>query len=157
MWFSSSCGGIFELRREIQASSLLSQGSPFFHSSCEGEQEIALESLQGKWHLIYACVQDLIFISRGDTNLRVAFQTHLRSQAWYRGVADDSSLLSSPDGYLLEPTEWPKGSQASCGVWKEASRLLSRPCRKRRPSSRHNRGISWVFSSCGTSVVFLTR
>ena len=27
-------------------------------------------------------------------------------------------LLSSCDGYLLEPIEWPKGSQASCGVLK---------------------------------------
>ena len=27
---------------------------------------------------------------------------------------------------------------------------------ERRPSFHHDRGISWVFSSCGTSVVFLT-
>ena len=94
---------------------------------------------------------------QGRRGVGVAFQTHLRSQACYRGVAKDSTLLSSPDGYLLELTEWPKGSQASCGVWKEASRLLSRPCRKRRPSSRHNRGVSCFFSSCGASVVFLTR
>ena len=38
-----------------------------------------------------------------------------------RGEAKDSALLSSRDGYLLEPTKWPKGSQASCGVWKDAS------------------------------------
>ena len=37
---------------------------------------------------------------------------------------------------VLEPTEWPTGSQASCGFWREDSVLLSRPCRKRRPSSR---------------------
>ena len=98
-----------------------------------------------------------MFLSRGDRDVVVAFQTHLRSQACYLGVAKDSALLSSPDGYLLEPTEWPKGSQASCGVWREASRLPSRPCRKRMPSSRHNRGVSWVFSSCGASVGFLTR
>ena len=35
--------------------------------------------------------------------------------------------------------------------------MLSKPCRKRRPSSRDDRGISWVFSSWGASVGFLTR
>ena len=155
--FSRVVAGFLSYNGKFRLPLLLAQGSPVFHSSCEGEQGIALESLKGKWHLIYACVQDLMFHSRGDRDLGVAFQTHLRSQAWYRGVAKDYALLSSPDGYLLERTEWPKRSQATCGVWREASRLLSRPCRKRRPSSRHNRGVSWVFSSCGASVVFLTR
>ena len=50
---------------------------------------------------------------------RVAFQTHPRSQASSRGEANDSTLLSSRDGYLLEPTEWPTGSQASCGFWSQ--------------------------------------
>ena len=35
--------------------------------------------------------------------------------------------------------------------------MLSRPCRKRRPSSRDDGGVSWVFPSCGASVRFLTR
>ena len=35
--------------------------------------------------------------------------------------------------------------------------LGSRPYSKRRPSSREHWGISWVFSSCGSSVVLLTR
>ena len=34
---------------------------------------------------------------------------------------------------------------------------LSRPCRKRRPSSRDVGGVSWFFWSCGASVGFLTR
>ena len=46
----------------------------------------------------------------------VAFQAPPGSQASSRGEAKDSALLSSPNGYLLEPTEWPKGRQASCGV-----------------------------------------
>ena len=78
------------------------------------------------------------------------------SQALSRGEAKDSILLSSHDGYLLEATKWPKGSQASCGVWREYSRLLSRPCRKRRPSFHDDGGVP-VFSSCGVSVGFLTR
>ena len=71
--------------------------------------------------------------------------------------AKNSALLSSCDGYLLEPTVWPKGSQASCGVLREDSGLLPRPCRKRRASSRDDGGTSWLFSSCGASVGFLTR
>ena len=60
-------------------------------------------------------------------------------------------------GYLLEPIEWPKGCEASCGVWREYSALLYKPCRKRRPSSPNDWGVSWVFSSCGACVGFLTR
>ena len=37
------------------------QENPVFHSSCELELGIALQSLQGKIDLIYACVQDLVF------------------------------------------------------------------------------------------------
>ena len=70
--------------------------------------------------------------------------------------AKNSALLSSCNGYLLKLTEWPKGSQASCGVLREDSGLLSRPCRKRRASSRDDGGILWFFWSCGGSVVFLT-
>ena len=98
-----------------------------------------------------------MFVSRGDRDLGVAFLMHPGSQSLSRGEAKDSTLLSSCDGYLLEPTEWPKGSQASCGVWREDSGLLSRPCRKRRPSSRDEGGVSWVFSSCSASVGFLMR
>ena len=35
--------------------------------------------------------------------------------------------------------------------------MLSRPCRKRRPSSSDDGGVSWVFSSWGASVGFFTR
>ena len=79
------------------------------------------------------------------------------SQVSSRGEAKDSAFLSSHDGYFLEPTEWRKGSQASCGVWREDLGMLSRPRRKRRPSSRDDGGVSWVFSSCGASVEFLTK
>ena len=75
-----------------------------------------------------------MFLSRGDRDIGVAFQTHSVSQTSSRVEAKNSALLSSRDGYLLEPTEWPKWSQASCGVWREDSGFLSRPRRKRRPS-----------------------
>ena len=98
-----------------------------------------------------------MFLSMGDRDFEVAIHTNPGSQASSRGEAKDSPLLSSRDGYLLKPTEWPTGSQASCGVWREDSGLLSRPFRKRRPSSRDDGGILWVFSRCGDSVGFLTR
>ena len=56
-----------------------------------------------------------MFLSKGHRDLRFAFQTHPGSQASCRREAKDSALLSSRDGHLLEPTLWPKGSQASCG------------------------------------------
>ena len=87
----------------------------------------------------------------------MAFQTHPGSQILSRGEAKDSALISSRDRNLLEPTECPKGGQASCGVWREDSGLLSRPYRKRKSSNRDDGGISWVFSSCSTSVGFLMR
>ena len=79
------------------------------------------------------------------------------SQASSRVEAKNSALLSNRDGYLLELTEYLKGSQAFCGVWREDSGLLCMPCRKRRPSSRNDGGVSWFFSSCGASVGFLIR
>ena len=70
---------------------------------------------------------------QGRQGSRVAFQTHPRSQASSRGESKDTALLLSIDEYLLEPTEWPKGSQASFGVWREDSGLLFRSCRKEGP------------------------
>ena len=37
---------------ELRLPLVLAQGAPIFYSSCEGELGIALESLQGKRHLI---------------------------------------------------------------------------------------------------------
>ena len=36
-WIFSSCGGILELQRGIQASSCVGPGSPIFHSTCQRE------------------------------------------------------------------------------------------------------------------------
>ena len=91
---------------------------------------------------------------QGRQGCQGCIQSHQGSQASSRMEAKNSALLSIRDGYLLEPSEWPKGIQASCGVWTEDSALLSRPCRKRRPSSRDDRGVSWFFSTCSTSVGF---
>ena len=98
-----------------------------------------------------------VFFSNGNRDLSVTFKVHPGSQASSRVEAKNSTLLLSCNRYLLEPTEWPKGSQASCGVLREDSGLLYRPCRKRRASSRDDGGISWFFWSCGASVGFLTR
>ena len=74
------------------------------------------------------------FLSSGDRDLRVAFKVLPVSQALSRVKAKNSTFLSSLDGYLLVAIEWPKGSQASCGVLREDLGLLSRPCRKTKAS-----------------------
>ena len=63
----------------------------------------------------------------------------------------NSALLSSCYGYLFLPIGWPKGSKASCGVLREDLGLLSRPCRKRRVSSRDDGGNLSLVLSCGTT------
>ena len=101
--FSQVAEGFSSYEGDFWLPLVFAQGSPNFHSSCEGELEVALESLQGKRDFIQTCVQDLMFLSREEWDLGVAFQTHLRSQAWYIGEAKNSALLSSPNGYLLSP------------------------------------------------------
>ena len=86
-----------------------------------------------------------VFLSSGERDLKVVFKLHPRNQAWSRVEAKNSAFLSSCDGYLLEPIEWPKGSQASYGVLREDSGLLFRPCRKRKASCRDDGGISCFF------------
>ena len=135
----------------------LALGSPIFPWSCEGKLGVLLESLQGQIDLIEACVQDLTFLSQEGRDLGVAFQAPPGSQASSRGEAKDSALLSSRDAGLLEPPERPQGSPASSSVWREDPGLLSRPCRKRRPSAREDGGVSGVSSSCGARGGFLPR
>ena len=155
--FSRVVAGFLSYNGKFRLPLLLAQGSPVFHSSCDGKLGVLLESLQGQRDLIEACVQDLIFLSREDRDHGFPFQTPLGGQDSPGGEAKDSAFLSSRDTDLLKPTEWTQGCRASSSVWREDSGLLSRPCRKRRPSSRDDRGVWWVFSSCGVSVGFLTR
>ena len=89
-----------------------------------------------------------MFLSNGNRDLGVTFEVHPGSQASSQEEAKNSALVSSCDGYLLELIEWPKGSQASYGDLREASRLLSRPCRKRRASSHERGGISGFVLFC---------
>ena len=55
------------------------------------------------------------FLSYSDFDLGVSAELEQGSQALSRVEAKNSALLLSYDGYLLEPIEWPKVSQASCG------------------------------------------
>ena len=73
-----------------------------------------------------------------------------------RGSQGPCSPLESRRG-LLVPPERPQVSPASSSVWREDPGLLSRPCRKRRPSARENGCVSWVSSSCGALGGFLPR
>ena len=131
-------------------------GSPIFNSSCDGKLRVLLESLQGQRDLIEACVQDLIFFSMEDRDLGFPFQTPPGSQASPEGEAKDSAFLSSRDTDLLEPTECTQGCRASSSIWREDSGLLSRPGRKRRPSSRDDGG-SHVFPQAAAPVGVFSR
>ena len=57
-----------------------------------------------------------MFLFSDNRELGVAFKVNLGSQASSRVEAKNCALLSSPDGYLLEPIVWPRASKASCGV-----------------------------------------
>ena len=87
-----------------------------------------------------------MFVSRGDRDLGVAFLMHPGSQSLSRGEAKDSTLLSSCDGYLLEPTEWPKGSQASCA-------LKPSPVEKKQVNNSRQWKCSRYVSECGSHTV----
>ena len=89
-----------------------------------------------------------MFLFRDDRDLGVALQTHPGCQDSSRMEAKKSALLLICDGSLLEPTQWPKGSQAPWGVLRVVSGLLSRPCGKRRAPSLKDGGISRSFLSC---------
>ena len=60
-------------------------------------------------------------------------------------------------GNRASTPERPQGSPASSSVWREDPGLLSRPCRKRRPSAGEDGGVSEVSSSCGARGGFLPR
>ena len=79
------------------------------------------------------------------------------SQGASRAAPVTSGLPARREADLLEPPERPQGSPASSSVWREDPGLLSRPCRKRRPSARKDGGVSDVSSSCGTRGGFLLR
>ena len=77
--------------------------APMIHASLQRASGPKESSVRGKGSAP-GCIPKLLLRRQGSqVSMRVA-----------RGSA---SWLSSPDGYFLEPTEWPKGSQASCGVW----------------------------------------
>ena len=105
-WFFSSCGGILELRQGIQASSCVGpEKSSFpFELRVRARYYSRVTAGQNRPHL--GLCPGPKFPLQGRQGSRVAFQTHPRSQASSRGEAKDSTLFSSRDRYLLEPTEW---------------------------------------------------
>ena len=119
--FSRVAAGFSSYNGDLSLPLGLSLGSPIFPSSCKGNLVVALESLQGRRDLTWACVQDLPFLSRESRHLGVAFQAPPGSQTSSRGEAKDSALLSSRDKDLLEPPERPQRSPACSSVWREDS------------------------------------
>ena len=107
------CGGILELRRGIQDASCVGPGKSNLPFELRRKAGDCSRVTAGPIDLIEACVQKLMFLFWGDSDLGVAFHTHPGSQASSRVEATNPALLSSRDGYLLELTGWTQGSQAS--------------------------------------------
>src|SRR5574342_14085 len=98
-----------------------------------------------------------MLLSRGDRDLGVAFQTHPGRQAFISsGSKEARSALESRRVSL--GAHWVDSRESSLlRRLREVARLVARPCRRRRPSSLDDGGISGLFSSGGPSVRFLTR
>ena len=143
---------------ELQRDSRVTKGNTGCLSCWPREVQSPFE-LQGRaggcsrvsaWQIDFILLvsRNYVFLSSGNRDLWVAFKIHPGSQASSRVEAKKSTLLSSCDGYLVEPTEWPKGSQASCAILREDSGVLSRPSRKRRASCRNDWEIGGLFELC---------
>ena len=117
------------------------------------------------WYSIHQCLfcclvhRVIVTIFLNSKDLREPLVRRQGSQVSMRVARGSASwlsshgrVLSSCDAYLLEPTEWSKGSQPSSSVWREDSGLLSRPCRKRRPTSRDWKPQHWVFAAVSASA-----
>src|SRR5574339_325258 len=98
-----------------------------------------------------------MFLSRGDRDLWVAVQTHPGRQAFIStGSKEPRSALESRRVSL--GAHWVDSRESSLlRLWREAARLVSRPCRRRRPSSLDDGGVTGWFSSGASRVRFLTR
>ena len=103
------CGVSHEVPRGSQGASCVAPGKSSIPFECKLELGIALQSLQGKIDLIYACVQDLVFHYWANRDLGVAFPTHQGFQVSSRGEAKDSALLSSRTGMSWSPLSGLKG------------------------------------------------
>ena len=159
-------GGFLELRRPWGFSPEARRGSQGASRAAPGKSNLPFE-LQVR---AGDCSRVTAGQNRAHLGLCPGTSFSLQGRQGSRGCIPDSpgesGLVSKRMNGLRSPLEsrrvslgaqdWPKWSQASCGFWREDSGLLSRPCRKRRPSSRDDGGISWVFSRCSAWLGFLT-
>ena len=80
--FFSSYGGILELRRGIQDASCVGPGKSNLPFELRRKAGHCSRVTAGPIDLIQACVQKPMFLSGGDRDLGVAFQTHPGRQAF---------------------------------------------------------------------------
>src|SRR5574340_440572 len=113
MWFFSSYGGILELRRGIQDASCVGPGKSNLPFELRRKAGDCSRVTAGPIDLIYAGVQKPTFLSRGDRDLGVAFQTHPGRQAFISSGSKEPRSALESRRYLLELTGWTQGSQAS--------------------------------------------
>ena len=115
-WFSSSCSGIFELRREIQVSSCVVPGKSILPFEVRGRAGDCTRVTSGQMrpHLCL-CLGPNVPLQGRQGSRGCIPDSPEESGLVYRGSKEFRSPLES-QRVSLEPTEWPKGSQASCGV-----------------------------------------
>ena len=143
--YHSQKGPHFALRGESRGFPRGLAGSLAFLSNCDGNLKVPLLLPQGSlvsFRVVTGLSGFLTSHCRGNKpNANLCPETPCSSQ-WQQGSrgcvqgspgasalsrveGKNSSLLSSCDGYLLEPFELPKGNEASYGVLRGNSGLLS--------------------------------
>ena len=154
--FSQVAAGFSSYDRELREPVVLPQGNPISICVVRGSWGLLSSHCRANTPVLGLCPENP-YCSPVATGILGGIHGSPRESGLVSSGSKEPRSPLDRDGYLLEPTGWPKGSQASCGVLREDSGLLSRPCEKRRASSHDHGGISWFFSSCGASVGFLTR
>ena len=88
------------------------QASLFITNSWSLLKFMSIKSLMPSNHLILC--HSLLLLPSIFPSIGVFSNESVLCIRWpkYWSFTKNSALLSSPNGYLLEPTEWPKGSQA---------------------------------------------
>ena len=134
-WFFWSCGGILELRRGIQDASSVGPSKSNLPFELRRRAGHCSPVTAGQIDLILACVQKVMFLSRGDRDLGVVLE---RRPVWGfpRGTTGSSGSLSCGAREVRSPMRVARGSASLLsshgrGIWpqdalKKDSRGLSR-------------------------------
>ena len=110
--FSRVAAGFSSYDGEFRMPLVLAQGSPIFHSSCEGELGLLLSHSRVNSPPLGLCPETNVPL-QGRQGSRGCVPDSPRRQSSSGVEAKNSAPLYIRVVYLLKPTEWLKGSQAS--------------------------------------------